>query len=180
MCHTLANTHTHIHVCVRVSFYELFGLQAGRAPYTFPFSADCGLLLPASFLYTFIFFFSASSCFCWGQTKAQPPTHTFMHRHFPFADTHTHTHPQLQRPNPFDVAFIALACFFVCRLCRKGSEKDFRVVQTILPHLKLICALTLYDFSGTQMVRQIPKNRFTFLFLFGLLVWVLYSSLGLF
>lgn len=130
--------------------------------------------------YTHLFFFSASSCFCWGQTKAQPPTHTFMHRHFPFADTHTHTHPQLQRPNPFDVAFIALACFFVCRLCRKGSEKDFRVVQTILPHLKLICPLTLYDFSGTQMVRQIPKNRFTFLFLFGLLVWVLYSSLGLF
>lgn len=179
MCHTLANTHTHIHVCVRVSFYELFALQAGRAPYTFPFSADCGLLLPASFLYTFIFFFFCQFLLLLGTNKS-PATHTHLHAQTFSVCTHTHTHPQLQRPNPFDVAFIALACFFVCRLCRKGSEKDFRVVQTILPHLKLIRALTLYDFSGTQMVRQISKNRFTFLFHFGLLVWVLYPSLGLF
>lgn len=90
MCHTLANTHTHIHVCVRVSFYELFGLQAGRAPYTFPFSADCGLLLPASFLYTFIFFFCQFLLLL--GTNKSPATHTHLHAQTFSVCTHTHTH----------------------------------------------------------------------------------------
>jgi len=137
-----------VRVCV--SFYELFGLQAGRAPYTFPFSQN-SFSLPC-----FLYIFSASSCLCWDKQKPSHP-HTFVRRHFPFA--HAFTHMQLHCPNPFDVAFIALACFFACSLCRKGSKKDFRVVQTVLPHLKLKCALVLYEFAGYRMV---SKNRFGF------------------
>lgn len=178
MCHTLANTHTHTCVC---ESFLLWALWFTSRSCSLHFSFFCGLWTPSAceFFIHIYFFFLPVLAFVGDKQKPSHP-HTPSCTDIFRLHTHTHTHPQLQRPNPFDVAFIALACFFVCRLCRKGSEKDFRVVQTILPHLKLICALTLYDFSGTQMVRQIPKNRFTFLFHFGLLVWVLYPSLGLF
>lgn len=108
-------------VCACVSFYELFALQAGRAPYTFPFSWHslhssyfffCFFALPYFFLNIFFSYIFASFCFCWDKQK---PSHPHSHTPQTFCVyTRSHTHTCRACPNPFDVAFIALACLFFC------------------------------------------------------------------